>query len=112
VEFIGDNGSVHVRRESIDANPKSLLVEKIGANEIRLYKSNNHKRNWLGCIKSRAVTIAPVETAHRSCTVCLLGSVAMRAGRKILWDPKTEKIVGDAEAAQMQSRSMRPPWKL
>lgn len=112
VEFIGDAGSVYVRRESIDANPKSLLNEKFGANEIHLYKSNNHKRNWLDCIKSRGQTIAPVETAHRSCTVCLLGSVAMRVGRKIQWDPKAEKIVGDPEAAQMQSRSMRAPWKL
>ena len=112
VHFFGDKGSVYVRRESIDADPKSLLDEKFGPNDIRLYKSNNHKRNWLDCIKTRAETIAPVETAHRSCTVCLLGSIAMRLGRKLRWDPAAERFVGDDEADRMRNRPIRAPWKL
>jgi len=112
VHFFGDAGSIYVRRESIDADPKSLLDEKLGPNDIALYRSNNHKRNWLDCIKTRAETIAPVETGHRSCTVCLLGSIAMRLGRKLRWDPEKERFVGDDEADRMLSRRMRSPWRL
>lgn len=112
VHFFGDKGSVYVRRESIATDPKTLVDEKFGPNDLRLYKSNNHKRNWLGCIKTRAETIAPVETGHRSCTVCLLGSIAMRLGRKLRWDPTAERFIDDDEANAMRSRPMRAPWKL
>jgi predicted dehydrogenase len=113
VLFEGTEGWVSVRRGKIDANPKSLLDSKIGPNDVQLYKSSNHKGNFLECIKSRAETVAPVEVAHRSCTVCLLGSIAMQlGGRTLKWDPKKEAFIGDAEANRMRSRPMRPPWKL
>lgn len=54
-----------------------------------------------------------MEVAHRSITVCHLGDIALRLGRKKLrWDPIEEQIVGDAEAAKMLSRPYREPWKL
>ena len=103
---------MYVRRGAIDANPKSLLKSVIGPNEIHLYKSNNHKGNWLECIKSRKEPVAPVEIGHRSCSVCLLGSIAMQTGRTLKWDPKEERITNDAEANSMTSRAMRGPWRL
>jgi predicted dehydrogenase len=112
ITFEGDQGWVYVTRGRIDAQPKSLLISTIGPDEIRLYKSNNHKANWLECIKSRAETIAPVEIAHRSCTVCLLGEIAMRLGRKLKWDPDAEQFIGDEPANRMLWRPMRSPWNL
>jgi myo-inositol 2-dehydrogenase/D-chiro-inositol 1-dehydrogenase len=112
ITFEGTEGWVYVTRGLIDAQPKSLLSSAIGASEIQLYKSNNHKANWLECIKSRAETIAPVEVAHRSCTVCLLGDIAMRLGRKLKWDPDKEQFIGDEQANRMLGRPMRSPWRL
>ena len=112
ITFEGAEGWVYVTRGLIDAQPKSLLSSAIGVNEIQLYKSNNHKANWLECIKSRAETIAPVEIAHRSCTVCLLGDIAMRLGRKLKWDPDKEQFIGDEQANRMLWRPMRSPWRL
>ena len=58
-------------------------------------------------------TAAPVEVAHRSITICHLGNIAMRLGRESLrWDPRTERIIGDDEAAKMLGRPYRGPWKL
>ncbi len=112
VTFEGDQGWVWATRGRIDTEPKSLLTSAIGPNEIQLYKSNNHKGNFLDCIKSRALTIAPVEVAHRSCTVCLLGEIAMRLGRKLKWDPDKERFTNDDQANRMLARTMRSPWKL
>lgn len=112
IVFEGSEGWVYVMRGFIDAQPKSLLTSTIGPNEIHLYKSNNHKANWLECIKSRAETIAPAEIGHRSCTVCLLGDIAMRLGRKLRWDPDKERFIGDDEANKMLWRPMRSPWTL
>jgi len=110
--FEGTEGWVYVDRGRIDAQPKSLLTSTIKPEEIRLYESNNHKANFLECIKSRTETIAPVEVGHRSCTVCLLGEIAMRLGRRLKWDPKQERFISDDEANRMLSRPMRSPWHL
>jgi hypothetical protein len=112
VKFEGDKGWVFVTRGRIDAEPKSLLQETIGAGETKLYVSNDHKGNFYECIKSRKPTIAPVEVGHRSCTICLLGDIAMRLGRKLRWDPAKEQFLNDAEANKMLSRPMRAPWTL
>ena len=74
--------------------------------------SNYHKANFYECVKSRKETIAPVEVAHRSCSACLLGDIAMHLGRKLRWDPAKEQFLNDAEANGMLSRTMRAPWKL
>ncbi|MHC4084825.1 MAG: Gfo/Idh/MocA family protein [Planctomycetota bacterium] len=110
--FEGSEGWVYVKRGHIDANPKSLLTSSIGSNELQLYKSNSHKANFLDCIKSRKETIAPVEVAHRSCSMCLLGEIAMRLGKKLKWDPERERFTNDEQANRMLSRPMRSPWHL
>ncbi|MHC4545063.1 MAG: gfo/Idh/MocA family oxidoreductase, partial [Planctomycetota bacterium] len=63
-------------------------------------------------IKSRKETIAPVEVAHRSCSLCLLGEIAMRLGKKLKWDPERERFTNDDQANRMLSRPMRSPWHL
>jgi hypothetical protein len=74
--------------------------------------STNHHANWLSCVKTRQRPICDVETGHRSATVCHLGNVAIRAGRKLTWDPAKEQIVGDTEAAALLGRPYRSPWRL
>jgi predicted dehydrogenase len=112
VLFEGSEGWVYIMRGKIDTQPKSLLTSTIGPDEIHLYKSDSHKGNLIECIKSRAETVAPVEIGHRSCTVCLLGDIAMKLGRKLKWDPDAEKFTNDDEANRMLWRPMRSPWKL
>jgi predicted dehydrogenase len=113
VTWEGSEGTVWANRGTHDANPKKILDSKIGEKEIHLYKSDNHYRNFIDCVISRGPTAAPAEVAHRSITVCHLGNIAMRLGRKKLrWDAAKEEIVGDAEASKMLSRPYREPWKL
>ena len=53
-----------------------------------------------------------MEIGHRSATVCHLGNISIRTGRKITWDPAKEEIIGDTAAAAMLSKPYRSPWKL
>jgi predicted dehydrogenase len=113
VTWEGSEGSIWANRGQHDANPKSILTSKISPNEIHLYESSNHYRNFIDCVLSRKETAAPVETAHRSITICHLGNIAMRLGRdKLRWDPAKEQILDDSEAAKMMSRPYREPWRL
>ncbi len=110
--WIGDKGWVYVDRGGFDANPKSLLQEKIGPEEINLYKTPGHWRNFLDCVKSRRQTITPAEVAHRSASIGHLGQIAMTLGRKLRWNPDTETFVNDEVAQRLLGRAKREPWHL
>lgn len=110
VRFEGSDGWVYVNRSTIEASPPSLLSTAIGPDEIHLYESRDHKRNFLDCIKTRELPIASAEIGHRSATVCHLGNIAMRLGRRLEWDPAREQFVDDPAAASLTARSMRAPW--
>jgi predicted dehydrogenase len=105
--FEGDRGTIHVRRNKLSADN---TVKPTGA--VTLDRSDSHHRNWLECIKTRKLPIADVAIGHRSATVCHLGNIAIRLGRKITWDPAKEEIVGDSEAAKWTTKEYRAPWKL
>jgi predicted dehydrogenase len=112
VTFYGEKGHLHVNRSSIMSEPGEIAKEQIKETEIHLYASKNHHANWLECITSRKLPICDVEIGHRSATVCHLGNIAIRTGRKITWDPVKEQIVGDEEANAMTDKEYRSPWKL
>jgi predicted dehydrogenase len=112
VTFEGSGGWVHVNRGSIDAEPKSLLQEVIGPDEIHLCVSAQHKQNFLDSVRSRTEPIAPVEVGHRSCSVCILGHIAMKTGRKLKWDPQQERFLDDDGANALLQRSPRGPWRV
>jgi predicted dehydrogenase len=112
VRFEGSEGWVWVSRGGIEAEPESLLDSVIGRNEIHLYESDGHRRNFIDCVLSREEPIAPIETAHRSITIAHLGNIAMMLGRDLKWDPDNERFVNDPEADRMLSRSYREPWSL
>lgn len=111
-KWIGERGWIWVNREGIEAEPASLLRERIGPGEIHLVRSRDHYRNFIDSVKSRALTIAPIEVAHRSASVGHLACIAIQTGRKIKWDPANEKIVGDPDAERLLGRAYRAPWRL
>jgi hypothetical protein len=123
--FEGSEGWIQVGSKGLSASNASLKSTVIGGNEIHLpesvlgkpmtdykYIPAYHVRNFLDAVKSRKDPIAPVEVGHRTATICHLGNIAMKLGRKIKWVPETETIVGDNEAAAMLSRPMREPWTI
>jgi predicted dehydrogenase len=107
--FEGEKGTLFVDRGKITATPKELLD---APTDVKLYVGKNHHQNWLDCIRSRKTPIADVAIGHRSATVCHLGNIAIRTGRKITWDPAKEEIVGDSEAGKLLTKEYRKPWSL
>ncbi|QEL13339.1 Gfo/Idh/MocA family protein [Limnoglobus roseus] len=115
VTFQGDKGVIYVRRGKIEVTLNGQAVAdpyKLATGDVKLYVSTNHHKDWLDCIKSRKLPVCDVEIGHRSATVCHLGNISVRTGRKITWDPAKEEIVGDAEAAKLVTKQYREPWKL
>jgi len=110
--WYGEKGWIHVNRGGLNAEPKSVLDEVIGPDEIKLYESRDHTQNFLDCVKSRKETITPVEIAHRSISVGLLGEIAMLTGEKLQWNPEKEIFLNSDKANRLLSRPMRAPWHM
>jgi predicted dehydrogenase len=112
IRFVGEDGRwIFVSRGAIKASDQKMIDEPLPASSTRLYYSNNHMGNFLECVKTRKPTICPAEVGFRSVTVCHIGVIALRTGKKLKWDPVTERF-DDDEANKMLSRPMRGPWRL
>ena len=115
-ERVTDSDPIKVDGNSIERGPISAsnpnILRDLTDDEVHLYVSDNHVRNWLDSIKSRKSPITPAEVAHRSCSVCLLQQIAMHLKRKLYWDPKTERFKNDDEANRWLSRPERPPYAI
>jgi predicted dehydrogenase len=110
IKFIGSDGWIWVTRGQINASDPAIIKEELPANAIRLYESNNHMGNFLDCVRSRKTPICPVSVGHRSASLCHLGVISIRLGRKLNWDPQKEQFTGDDEAQSYVTRSMRKPY--
>jgi predicted dehydrogenase len=110
VKFEGTDGWIFVTRGKIEASHPELLKEPLTRKKVELYVSNNHMGNFFDCVRSRKPTICEPEIGHRSVSVCHLGLIAIRLGRKLNWDPKRERFVNDKEADKFLAREMRKPW--
>ena len=44
--------------------------------------------------------------------MCHMCNIAMRRGKKLLWNPDTEQFTNDDEANRMLIPSMRAPWNV
>jgi len=111
VLFIGTEGKILVNRGKFEATPASI-DQPLDDNCIRLYKSNNHGKDFLDCIRSRKKPICDVEIGCRSVTVCHLGNIAYWTHKRLQWDPVKEQITNDAEANKWLDREKRGDWKV
>ncbi len=129
IKFYGTKGWIFVERDTqvtptdpggkpgptrppLTSSDPKILDSVIGPNEVHLYKSDDQHGNWLDCIKTRAVPIAPAEIGHRACSTCLIHHIAMKTKRKLYWDPVKEQFKNDDQANSMLSRPQRAPYIL
>lgn len=113
VEWFGERGRLRVNRgEYLESEPAGIANETIAANDIRLYKSDNHKDNWLEAVRYRKEPICPVEVGAHTAIICHIGNIAYWLNRPLQWDPAKMEFVNDPEANRMLARPNRAPWQL
>jgi hypothetical protein len=89
-----------------------MLSKPLPDDALRLPLSNDHMGNFFECMRSRKDPICDVETGHRSATVCHLGTISLRTGKKLTWAGESERFTGpDAESGNAHlAREMRKPY--
>ncbi len=73
--------------------------------------SPGHEREWLDSIKSRKQPSCSVFYHVKVDVPLVLANLSLKLGRSIRFDPATEKIVGDEEAAGLSKPVYRDPWR-
>jgi hypothetical protein len=98
----GDN-----KKGPLWATSDKILYPRVGPEGKIWMPSTDHYRNWLESIISRRDPIAPVDQSSRSLEACAVAWIGMKLNRKLNWDAKKEKFIGDKEANAMLSRKAR-----
>jgi myo-inositol 2-dehydrogenase/D-chiro-inositol 1-dehydrogenase len=128
IMFEGDQGRIFVNRGLLTGKPvDDLVTNPLPREAFALYPDDNlarppragkldaiinHMGNFHDCLISRKTPISDVETQHRSVTTCHLGTISMRLGRKLNWNPDTEQVVGDDEANGWLKREQRKGFEI
>ena len=110
-EFVGEKGSLFVYRGGIVANPPELLKSIDVPEIVKRQANHDHVQNFIDCVKTRKRPAADVSIGHRSATVCHLGNIAVRTGKKIAWDPKQE-TTSDPEVTKWLSKEYRSSYEI
>ena len=92
IQFIGTDGWVGVSRGDMWASDERLLTLEMKSSDTRLHQSDDHRRDFLNCIKTRGLPICDVEIGHSSSVACLTSEICMRLGRTLEFDPVKEKF--------------------
>ncbi len=112
IRFIGSDGWIWVNRDKIEASDRELISKPLPEDAERLYPSNDHMGNFFECMITRKDPICPVEVGHRSASVCHLGTISLRTGKSLQWDPEREIFTGPhaKEGNGHLAREMRKPY--
>lgn len=105
-KFTGEKGWIHVNRGTITASdklddtkgdPRHPLLTNLPADFDT--KPPSHYQNFIDCVRSRKLTVAPAEAAHRAASFGQLAIVAMDSKQTLHWDPTSEKVKDNAAQA-------------
>jgi predicted dehydrogenase len=111
VRFDGDNGWIRLSDEgeiTVDRPEVLAGLTPPGSHWKILIP---HLRDFLDCVKTRRQPVSNPEVAQRSHTIIHCANLCLRLGRRLQWDPATERFTNDDEANRLLSRPMRKPWQ-
>ena len=110
VLFTGTEGELRIGRGKLETTPASVKDKIITDTQKRVYKSENHYKDFLNAMRTRSKPICDVETGHRTATVCNIGNIAYQLKHPLKWDPQKEKFKNDDEANALLGRPMLNEW--
>lgn len=110
VIFYGDNGTMHIGRRGAEVFLKDGATQTFeGGPSIA-----EHMRNFLDCIRNGTPDklAAPIAGCNVSATVCNLGNIATRVGRRLHYDAAAGICTGDEEATALLDKTYRKGYEL
>ncbi len=131
VEFFGDEGEVKVNRgrfefyrggeriaghvdskagTSLQVELRRVEDEYLDGARVELYRSDNHTRDFLDCVRDRSRPITNEEVGGRSAICCHLMNQAYYNHATIKWQPKRMRLEKGGGKPEWLVDSYRAPW--
>jgi predicted dehydrogenase len=107
--FYGDEGTLSIGRNGWQVTFKN---GKPGPGGPR--GEYAHAENFIKAVRSRKTSDlnAGAEVGHHSAALCHLANIAMRVGRRLKFDARTERFIDDAEANAYLTKQYREGYEL
>jgi len=118
IMFEGTKGRFFVNRGKIVGKPIEANVDKDVFNDEAMQalykgkKQEGHKNNFYRCIAEGGLPVSDVYSHVQTMNSCHLAAIAARLNREIKWNPKSEQIVGDSQAAGFFAREPRKGFEI
>ena len=112
IELYGTEGTMYIGRHFLGWQ---VLVpgSKIAAEHFEQDPTRAHFQNFVECVRSRTRPNADVERAHMGACLEHLGNISYRLGnRKLVFDAKSERFIGDEEANRHLKAAGRRQYRL
>jgi len=110
--FEGDKGTLICDYNTCSITINGETVSDIPEIPQTLVRSPGHQQNFVNAVKSRTQPESSLEYVRDMTLPLHLAIISWRLGRKLNWDGKKEKFVGDKEANGFLSRKYRKAWDL
>lgn len=110
--FEGTRGTLICDYSSLEVVLDGRKMDDIPDVPRTIPRSPGHQRNFIDSVKSRVQPESNLEYVRAMTLPMHLGLISFRLGRKLAWDHRAEKFVGDSAANFLLSRPYRPSWDL
>ena len=111
IYFHGVNGTLRTDYSSHEILPEGDRMNGMKTPPKSIAPSPGHELEWVECIKSRKQPSCNPGYHVKVDVPIELSVLSMKLGRSIKFDPETEQIVGDDEAAKLAIPEYRAPWR-
>lgn len=115
--FVGDRGKIlgGFRCENPVIIPESRMIEVNGAKQVELPSESNTKATdtWINAVLNQKQSPGNIPSSWPVIETSHLAAVALRAGKRIIYDHQAMKVTNDADANKYLYRSeQRPGWEI
>ena len=110
--FLGDKGSMMCA--GWGGAPRLIPTAKMDAYKRptpTLPRSKGHHRDWLEACKGGKPASSNFDYGARITEIGLLGHVALRTGKRLVWDYDNMKVKNAPEAERFLKETYRPGWE-
>ncbi|WP_026809946.1 Gfo/Idh/MocA family protein [Arenibacter latericius] len=111
VYFHGSNGTLMSDYSSHILIPEGDRMDGMEIPPKSIAPSPGHELEWIDCIKIRKQPSCNADYHIKVDIPIALSTLSLKLGRSIKFDPLTESIIGDREAAKLAIPDYRGQWK-
>ncbi|HOW69843.1 MAG TPA: Gfo/Idh/MocA family oxidoreductase [Phycisphaerae bacterium] len=114
IYFQGVNGTIIADYDYLKIVEESGRMKGVKIDEVPkvVGDSPGHHREWLDCIRSRQQASCSVGYHYKIDVAINLAMMSLKLGRSVQFDPATETIPNDREAAKLLFPPYRDPWRM